>query len=257
MFISYPLCAHEFWIDPVEFQVSSGENIEAHLKLGSNFRGGKHGFLAPRTVRHDIAANGTIQPLPARSGDRPAIQVQNPPDGLITLIHETTDETLTYKEWAKFLAFAEHKDFMWVQDAHKARGLPDVEFGESYRRHIKSLVAVGDGAGQDVRAGMVIEIVALSNPFTDDLQNGFQVQVWLNDEPVVDGQVELFEQPPEGEVAITLHRTGTDGTVFLPVKAGHTYMVDHVALWAVEPTKDNRNSVWHSAWANLTFQVPN
>ncbi len=250
-----PLHAHEFWIDPVEFQVNVGAKIEAHHRVGSEFIGPKHSYLGPRTTTQAFGHQGKIMDLPARSGDRPAMQMPDAPEGLITLIHETTDSDLTYQEWQKFVDFIEHKDFAWAAEMHKDRGLPETGFAETYRRHAKALVAVGSGAGSDVRAGMDVEILALTNPYTDAMTDGMKVQVWLKDKPRADAQVELFEETPEGTINITLHRTGDDGTVTLPVKSGHTYMVDHVALFGTAPNPPI-NAVWHSAWANLTFRVP-
>ncbi len=250
-----PLCAHEFWIDPVEYQVAVGDKIEAHHHVGSDFKGPKYGYLEPRTTKHAFAYNNTVFDLAARSGDRPAMQLENTQDGLVTLIHETNDSRLTYREWQKFINFIEHKDFVWAAQAHRDRGLPETDFVETYRRHAKSLVAVGSGTGQDVRVGMAVEIVALANPYTDDLTQGLPLQVWFQDAPRADAQVELFEQTPEGTINVTLHRTGADGTVRIPVKSGYKYMVDHVALLPLNPSPPI-NAVWHSAWANLTFRVP-
>jgi hypothetical protein len=116
-------------------------------------------------------------------------------DGLAVLVHETTDSTLTYREFDKFVNFIKHKDFEGLPEAHLARGLPEVGFVESYRRFAKSLIAVGSGAGQDRPVGLEIEIVALSNPYTDDLSEGMAVQVLLNAAPRADVQVEVFSRP--------------------------------------------------------------
>ena len=60
-----------------------------------------------------------------------------------------------------------HKAFDSVLEDHQARGLPDTGFRESYRRYAKTLIAVGDGAGNDPSIGPASEIVALSNADTD------------------------------------------------------------------------------------------
>jgi len=252
---AFPVWSHEFWIDPIQYQVEVGDKIEADHRVGSDFKGPKYGYLEPRTTKHAFAYQGAIFDLSARSGDRPAMQLEGAQDGLLTLIHETDDSHLTYKEWQKFVNFLEHKDFTWAAQAHKDRGLPETGFAETYRRHAKSLVAVGSGAGQDVRVGMAVEIVALANPYTDNVSDGLPVQVWFNDAPRPDAQVEVFEQTPEGTLNVTLHRTGPDGTVRVPVKSGHKYMLDHVALLPLDPNPP-LNAVWHSAWANLTFRMP-
>jgi uncharacterized GH25 family protein len=178
-------------------------------------------------------------------------------DGLAILVHETTNSTLTYREFDKFINFIEHKDFEGLPEAHRARGLPDVGFVESYRRFAKSLISVGSGAGQDRQVGLEIEIVALSNPYADDLSDGMAVQVYLNAAPRPDVQVEVFSRRTgtKEPAVIQLYRTDADGIARFPVLTGHDYMVDNVALRPVEPAGAD-DPVWHSLWANLTFSSP-
>ncbi len=253
MICATALSAHEFWIDPVKYQVQPGEDIQAHFKVGSDFKGPKHGFLEMRSTRHAFGYNGTVFPLKARSGDRPAMNLGATRDGLITLVHETTDSTITYKDWSKFVGFTDHKDMPTAVARHRERGLPEIDFVETYRRHGKSLVAVGSGAGSDIRVGMQIEIVALTNPYTDD--GDMKVQVWFNDAPRPNAQVEVFERDADGALNISLYRTDDQGIASFRTKPDHWYLVDNVALIErdFETLKD---PAWHSAWASLTFKTP-
>ena len=116
-------------------------------------------------------------------------------------------------------------------------------------------MAVGDGEGNDVRAGMRIEFVAQANPYFDDMSDGLPLQLWLDDGTRANAQVEVFERAPNGEVTITLLRTDVDGRVSVPAKSGHTYLIDSVALFQLDPVMGG-DPVWHSAWASLTYQVP-
>ena len=252
-----PIYAHEFWISPVEFQVDAGSPIAAHFRVGQGFKGGSHSYLSRYTARHELHQAGRVLKISAREGDRPAMQHPGLEDGLAILVHETTNSTLTYREFDKFINFIEHKDFEGLPEAHRARGLPDVGFVESYRRFAKSLISVGSGAGQDRQVGLEIEIVALSNPYADDLSDGMAVQVYLNAAPRPDVQVEVFSRRTgtKEPAVIQLYRTDADGIARFPVLTGHDYMVDNVALRPVEPAGAD-DPVWHSLWANLTFSSP-
>ena len=239
----------------MEYQVESGEKIVADFRVGAEMEGARYAFITFRTVRHAVGVDGKIFDLPGRAGDRPAMQVSGAPEGLVTLIHETRDESLTYKEREKFVNFLTHKDALWVLQDHENRGLPETGFEETYRRHAKALVAVGDGNGKDVRAGMRIEFVAQANPYSDDMSDGLALQLWLDNAPRPNAQVEVFERAPSGGVTITLLRTDDDGRVNVPAKSEHTYLIDSVALCPLDPAMDGE-PVWHSAWASLTYQVP-
>lgn len=247
--------AHEFWIDPVDYAVPSGGDLVATLRVGENFAGAEQTYLERNFARFDMQCAGTLDPVPGRAGDRPALNVAAPRDGLCVIIHQTRDYTLTYREWQKFVNFVEHKDFEGVLAEHAARGLPETGFVELYSRYAKSLIAVGDGAGEDTEVGLVTEIVAEANPYTDDVSGGFPIRVLYNGAPRADVQVELFARPPEGEVEVTVHRTDADGRVTLPVQPGYAYLADAVVLRSLEP-KVEKDPVWESLWASLTFAVP-
>jgi uncharacterized GH25 family protein len=255
--IAFPAMSHEFWISPETYVVDPGSSIRAEFRVGQNMKGSGFSFLDFQSERFDyVTAQGT-RPVPARMGDRPALNLEAPVDnGLVVVVHQTVDSELTYREWDKFVAFTEHKDFTWALDEHRAHGWPETGFKESYRRHAKSLVAVGDGAGTDSFSGMAIEIVAVTNPYTDDLSGGMIVDVIYENAPRANEQVELFEKSPEGEVVITRHRTDTTGRAVLPVKGGHEYLVDSVVIRLTGNEDIAAGPVWHSLWGSLTFKTP-
>ncbi|MFA8387724.1 MAG: DUF4198 domain-containing protein [Pelagibaca sp.] len=249
------LSAHEFWIDPVEYSVASDGTLVATLRVGENFAGAEQPYLDRSFERFDMQCAGRLAPVPGRAGDRPALNVAAPRDGLCVIIHQTTDYLLTYNEWQKFVDFVEHKDFDGVLAQHAARGLPESGFVELYSRHAKSLIAVGDGAGRDAKVGLLTEIVAEANPYTDNMAGGLPIRVLYNGAPRADAQVELFARPPSGRVKVTLHRTDANGRVILPVQPGYAYLADAVVLRPLEPRAEN-DPVWESLWASLTFAVP-
>jgi hypothetical protein len=250
-----PSAAHEFWIDPLDFIISSDEPLEARLRVGQSFEGGSLSYLNRNFTRFELAFGADVTDVEGRLGQNPALRVEDHGEGLAVILYETTDNRLTYDEWESFLRFAEHKDFPDIEARHLARGLPMTGFMESYSRHAKSLVAAGNGEGADREYGLRTEFVALANPYTDDLSGGFPIQLLLDGQPRADAQVELFDRDAEGEVTITLHRTDAEGRAVLPVEPGHEYLADAVTLLEVEPTADSA-AVWHTLWASLTFEVP-
>ncbi len=248
--------AHEFWIDALAYAVSPGEAIAGDLRVGQEFEGSPYSFIPRSFTRFDVTLGDETRPVERRLGDLPALLMEDLPEGLAIVAHETEAARLTYNdEWDRFLRFAEHKDFGDVGAMHDARGLSRDLFVETYTRHAKALIAVGDGAGADRELGLTTEIVALANPFTDDLSDGLPVQVFYLGDALPDVQVELFDRAPDGEVTITLHRTDAEGIAVLPVEAGHEYLADHVVLAAIESANEG-DAVWHSYWAALTFGVP-
>ncbi|MEM6635695.1 MAG: DUF4198 domain-containing protein [Pseudomonadota bacterium] len=249
--------AHEFWIEPLAFQVAAGEDIAADLKVGQNFVGSAYSYNPNRFRRFEMVTGDKTAPVPGTIGDRPAVRVLAEQDGLAILVHETTDNTLTYAEWQKFVDFVAHKDLVPGIEAHRARALPETGFRERYSRYAKSLVAVGEGKGADRQIGLLTEIVALTNPYDTPAGEGVKVQVLYQGAPRGQVQLEVFERAPSGDVTVRLLRTDDQGEATVPVQPGHDYMLDAVVMRELEGDVTEKEDVWESLWANLTFHVPN
>jgi len=248
--------AHEFWLSPDDYTLTVEDMMQVRLRVGTGMVGPPRSYLPQDIARFEVVQGDSVRPVEGRMGDSPALNMPAGADGLAVVVHETTDSRLTYKEIAVFQRFVAHKDFATALADHAARGLPETGFQETYRRYAKSMIAVGSGAGSDRVIGLKIEIVALANPYTDDLTAGLPVQVLLDGAPRIDTQVEYFETAPDGTVTTTLYRTDAAGQVVLPVRPGMEYLVDSVSLRALDNDDALAGPVWHSDWASLTFHTP-
>lgn len=248
-----PAVSHEFWIEPQKYQVESGTPVIADLRNGQKFNGTKLVYFARRTRRFDIIQDNQVTAYQGRMGDLPAFQLDQTDNGLLVLTHETVPETLTYETWETFKAFTEHKGFSNIIQRHQARGLPENNFTETYTRHAKALIAIGDGVGSDSLQGMETEFVALANPYVDDITLGLPIQLFYRGGPRAETQVEIFERAPDDAVKVFLLHTDVNGKVLIPVKSGHTYLLDAVVL---RPAPIGGEPIWESLWAALTFAVP-
>lgn len=252
-----PALSHEFWIEPEQYQVESGDPVVAHLRNGQNFEGISLAWFENRFSRFEMVSASGVVSVEGRMGDTPALNTTAPGEGLLVVLHETAPSKLTYKEWDKFLGFVEHKDFQDAVSVHESNGWSKEEFRESYTRHAKALIAVGTGDGSDQAFGLETEFVALTNPYAVDFNGEMQVLVNYQDVPRADAQVEVFARDPDGNVVISLHRTDADGRANIPVKPGHSYLFDAVVLRpSPMANTEERAPVWETLWAALTFSVP-
>ena len=256
--LASPVSAHEFWIEPLAYQVAPDVTLEAHLVNGEDFAGPKVPYL-PQAFENFIMFTDvkTARRVTGRTGDLPALQQEPLAEGLNTIVYQSRQASIEYAEWAKFQNFINHKDFGDILSIHQARGLPEEGFKEVYSRYSKSLMGVGHSEGADARVGLITEIVALTNPYTDDLAEGMTVQLFYQGAPRADVQVEVFEKNSDLAVEISFYRTDENGIATFPVKPGHSYMVDAVVLR--EPSEEvaqRMSAVWETLWANLTFAVP-
>lgn len=250
--------AHEFWIAPLAYAVPVSESIVANLVNGEAFDGVNLPFL-PRGIVNAVQFSGDqAAGITGRTGDSPALAVPPIGEGLAIIAYQAANAVITYDNWDDFQAFVDHKDLGDLRSQHQARGLAEQDFAEVYGRYAKSLIAVGDDpAGADRRVGLETELVALTNPYTDDLADGMAVQLYYRNDVRADAQIEIFRKAPDGTVEISLIRTDAAGIARFPVLAGHEYMLDAVVLR--QPSDEvaaQTGAVWQTLWANLTFMVP-
>jgi hypothetical protein len=255
--LAAPLNAHELWLEPLNYQIAPDDRLQATIVNGQEFDGTQLPYL-PQRYKHFIAFAGTENALVGgRSGDTPALNMDALAEGLHVVVYQSVPAAITYEEWEKFQTFVDHKDLGVTLEQVTADGFPVVDFTETYTRFSKTLIAAGDGAGADMRTGLETELVALTNPYVDDLTDGVRVQLFYQQGVRADEQIELFAKAPDGTVEITLHRTDDEGIATLPVQAGYSYMADAVVLR--EPSAElaaEQDAVWETLWANLTFAVP-
>ncbi|MBE0413418.1 DUF4198 domain-containing protein [Yoonia sp.] len=252
-----PAAAHELWLEPHAYQVPAEGSLQADIVNGENFDGIILPLLPQRIVNFVIFANDQAARVQGRPGDRPALNQPPLAPGLNIAAYQAQNATVDYETLGKFETFVDHKDLGDVIAVHRARSLPEEDFKEVYSRYSKTLFAVGDAVGADRRVGLETELVALTNPYTDDLSNGVQVQLYYRENLRADEQVEVFEKAPDGAVAITRYRTDDQGIATIQVKPGHEYMVDAVVVRIPnDALMDETGAVWETLWANLTFAVP-
>ncbi len=252
---SVPAHAHELWLSPKQYDVAEDAAITANIRVGERFSGTVFAYIPRNFSRFALVSSGRETPIVGRLGDVPAVKVQPSAQGLATLVYVTTPEVLTYYDWKNFEAFVRHKALANVIANHRARGLPERGFKELYLRFAKSLIAVGHGKGRDMPMGLETEIVAETNPYTDDLAAGFSFRVLYQEQPRRDAQVEVFAKDAQGNVTVSTFRTDNEGRVRIPVVPGTEYLIDAVAMRPLSPADDD-SPVWESLWASLTFQVP-
>ncbi len=248
--------SHELWIDTPNFEPATGDEIPIELRNGQMFKGISLSFFNNRVQELYFDLTGRID-ADSRMGDMPAMIVPPQKDGLLRVVYVSKPDVLTYAKWEKFVDFTNHKDAIWACEEHVKQGFPQDGFKEVYTRYSKALIGVGTSQGVDENFGLEIEITALLNPYTDNMTNGLPVDVRYRNIPRINAQIEVFERSADGSTQNYTLRTDDHGQAIIPVKSGHTYLLDSVVLRAA-PNRDSTQTepLWQSLWAALTFKVP-
>jgi len=248
--------AHEFWMEPSDFQPQVGDTVTVDLIIGNNFEG----FSSPYTP-DEVAAFGLIdaagiKPIIGRFGDMPAGKFIAAEAGLLLLYHQTSPSYETYTNPEKFASFAAKKGFADVA-AHYEKPQPkNFRLVEKYSRFVKSLIMVGPASGQDQLLGLEMELVALKNPYQHPVSKEFAVAVYESGVPLPGAQVTVFIRHTPRDVEKKIIMADGRGHVHLALLPGREYLFDSVKLRPIKYAETRRNAQWESLWAALTFAVP-
>ena len=245
--------AHEFWLEPVNYRVQPGERIVARAINGEEFRGREFSYSATGYRRSGVMAGGIDNPIPGNTGDRPAVSVEPAGPGLNILYHASTMNVLTYPGMEKFESFLRGKHLDWGVEAHRAKGLPEEGIREAYFRMVKSLVAVGNGAGADRKVGLAFELMALDNPYTS--AGDIRIALMRSGKPVPNYPIYVFRKNGAEVSKLSLNTDGK-GIVTVPRGPGGEFMVNAVEL--SEPSdriKQAAKAHWQTLWAALTYEI--
>lgn len=199
-----------------------------------------------------------MYPILGRLGDVPTLKTTADADWLLTLVYQSTHNSIVYDDFAKFQDFVTEKGHVSILRRHADRKLAQTSVKEVYTRYAKALIAVGSGSGQDQQRGMEFEIVALTNPYSPLPANKMRFQLLYQGAPFANNQMTVIGRAPDGSVTQRMQQTDTNGQVTFKLKADHIYLVDAVLLreLARDLVVQTRGAVWESLWASLTFRVP-
>ncbi|MEO0361557.1 MAG: DUF4198 domain-containing protein [Pseudomonadota bacterium] len=257
LFAATAAAGHEFWIEPLDYEVAVGEPIEATLKNGEDFKGSTYPYLDELFTRFELFTRDGAAPVAGRRGDNPAVNVKAATGGLHVFVYESRMYDLTYREFEKFENFLRSKKLDWALEAHAEKGFPTDRVKETYYRYPKALVKVGSGAGRDERTGQPFELVAEINPYSAAAKDGVRVRLYLEGAPFPGADVQIFHFPEGADEAAKAHAT-TDATgrATIPVFDGGPFLVNATHLRPPRPEGEAKGAHWESLWATMTYALP-
>lgn len=248
--LAAPAAAHEFWIEPNSYRVAPGDAITARTMIGGEFTGEELGNYPSMQQIVDVWQGDTGQPLTGPEERVPALKTPPLGPGLAILRYQSTNFQVTYDSYAKWVLFlleAGRTDLMAQQDR-------DQPISEVYFRYAKSLVAVGDGQGADRFLGMPLELVALTNPYTDT--GDMRLRVMFMDAPVPNAAAHVFFKDASGTSTYTRLRADAQGEIVVPATAPGAYMVNAIQILPAGPRIQQLvGAQWQSLWASMTYEI--
>ncbi len=245
--IAGPALAHEFWIEPLVYELVADAPVEAELRVGTHFVGPNYMFIPQGYVSAKFVGPQGSRDLEFTGEDSPALTLSPLGRGLHAIVLDSAAQSLIHDDFAAFAKFA--KEVGRSDEAAAAERTGAIR--ESYFRHAKSLIRVGAGSGQDEAHGLTYEWIGLDNPY-DAPAGPIRFQLRFNGAPAADQPVQVFarDQGSDSAAEPVALRTDIDGVLTLPETTRGEIMLNSVKLL---PAPVGSAADWISHWASITF----
>ena len=92
--LATPINAHEFWLEPHDYQVAVEAEIVVDLVNGQDFEGVKLSYLPQRFKHFAVFYDGKMGNVPGRIGDTPALQSNAIGEGLHIFAYQSQRSTV-------------------------------------------------------------------------------------------------------------------------------------------------------------------
>ena len=246
--------SHEYYLMPETFVTNQSEELAVRHRLGQKFKGNELPYIASWNIRSEVWEQGQMRRVKGLDGDRPALKIKPQSPGLLTVVHQSNIDFLTFQTFEKFQAYVTKEGLEHALEASEKGEKPKLKLKEAYSRFAKTLVSVGDtGEGQDSPVGLKIELVALAHPGTLGASQPMPVQVLFDGEPLAGTRIKVFV----GVGTEFAHQINTDrdGKALIPADGAGPYLLNTIHM--TEPDSDeakDKNAHWESFWASLTFK---
>ena len=261
------LQAHEFWFAPIPSPQSVGDTVTLRLEVGEFFNGDAAGFSIPTTkaMRHFTAkGQEDLRPfLPAQEREAEvALALETP--GTHLLAYDSTPVRITL-EAGKFQAYLHDEGLELVKTQRERAGTADQPGRERYRRHIKTLIAVGPepkavqtlDSTYSKQTDQRLAITPERNPLTLAPGDALPVRIMFDDKPLMGALVKAWHKH-RGQLVMIRATTSSRGLVefSLPYLGDWMVSVVHMIPVAADAEEAVEDLDWDSFWGNLTFHIP-
>ena len=258
--------AHEFWFEPVMVPLTAGDTARLDLRVGEFFEGEVMGFSATQTAAlRQYSASGSkdlraLLPPPSR-GAVATLNLPLPAPGSYLFAFDSQPSQISLPA-ATFHAYLHDEGLDFIKTQREATGNAEKPGRERYRRHVKTLLRVGDAASAGAapaaadktyatRTGQRLEIVPSNDPLAMKPGDALGLQVLFDDKPLAGALLKAWNRQG-GQTLIIRAKTSVDGkaTFNLPYAGGWMISVVHMV-----PATGAKDLDWDSLWGNLSFKL--
>lgn len=254
LFVGAPAVAHDFWIQPVRFQVAPSAAIPVTFQVGHGADRQRWGNGLNRIVLlSDFSSGG-------RRDIRGDVQARGPVDlvtrtnvkGLHVLAIQTT-YAFSELPAIRFNEFAKEEGLAAVLDARQRAGNTGKVGRERYSRRAKALIQVGRQTAANQRLatqaiGLKLEIVPERNPYALGAARMLPVRILYKGWRLPNALVKLTNLGNDAK-PVAMKRTDGNGRASFQIPATGAWLLN--VIWS-EPVRDPKVE-FDTTFSSLTF----
>lgn len=252
--LSVPVAAHEFWIEPANFQPPAGKPVDVRLMVGQEFRGDTMIYL-PESFERFVTVNARdTRNIPGVPGDDPAARLTPAEPGLLLIAYQSTRYSLEMDS-PTFEKYLEKEGLDGIRKLRAQRGVQGEPVREVYSRCAKSLLAVGgrdDGLDARQAIGLRLEIVPQSPVHQLKRGQSLEVQLLYEKRPLANARLVAFSKKKLKSQLV--QRTDAQGRARFTLPHDDIWMLSAVHMI---PAPAGAKADWESFWTSLSFETGN
>jgi uncharacterized GH25 family protein len=245
--------AHEFWMQPIKFFFTPGENAMISFKVGENFTGEPWDLRKSKIIKlehHQFSKVKDLIPQMAE-GEKDNLQITLAEEGT-HLVAAQTSHTFIELEAEKFNAYLKEDG---LDDAYYQREKTktlDTSGKELYARYTKLFLQAGKKTDDTYKkqVGFPLEIMPEQDPYQLKVGSRVSFKILFNGKPLFGARVKVWNRHNNRTIMQPVY-SQQDGMIEAHISNPGTWMVSVVKMI---PSKDSKAD-WESFWGSLVFGV--
>jgi uncharacterized GH25 family protein len=247
--------AHEFWVQPSEFQIAPGTVLSVALQVGDGPMRQRSPIPLHRITRFDAIGPGG-EPFDVRASLAASVKrdiVLDAP-GTYVLTLTTDNRAYSHQSAERFNAYLEAEGLTPALDYRARTHQMHVSGSERYSRAAKSIVSVCAAAAQSQAhvtqpLGLRLEIVPVTNPYDAPRPSSLPVRI-LYDGQVLPGALVKLIDLEQDLVPVDAKRTDKRGLATFTMPRSGSWLISVVWTKRLENSPD---ADFETIFASLTF----
>ncbi len=239
---------------PGSFDAQPGAAVSLSMHVGEYFAGDLVGLSQPFVTQLKRGVGADTTDLLAQLPDAAAGFVRVPVTQSGTQVFWADTATSRVELPAgRFHAYLHDEGLDYVIAMREKAGTAETPGRERFRRHVKTLVRVGETAGSGAlqATGQRLEIVPLVDPSTTPAGRDLGFQVMWEGKPLANALVKFWHRRA-GQLLMIRTVTNPAGRVSVTPPWPGVWMASVVHMIAAT---DSPDVDWDSYWGNLTFDL--